>query len=337
MLTATGIVRPIHLYAFALLSGAILAVDAPTRQAFLTDVVPGGLLRGAVSLNAAVFQTTRLVGPAVAGVLMGTVGTGWVFALNTLCYAGPTIGLLRLGPGDLNPARPAATEPGALRAAARYVAHRPHIARTIVLVGMVGTFGLNFPIVLTAMATQTFGGGAGTYAVFNIMLAIGSVTGALLAATRAHTRLRLIVLAGAAFGLSQVVTAAAPGLGLFLVLLVLMGLTNLAFQAMANSSVQLWSDPRLRGRIMGIYMLVFTGGTPIGAPIIGAITSHFGARLGMAVCGAVPAVAAIVLAVTHAMRSSTLRPAHPGTVGEGLSVRGRRDEQQIVLSGHSGR
>jgi MFS family permease len=307
VLTATGVVRPLHLYVFALLSGVILAVDAPTRQAFLTDVVPGGRLRGAVSLNAAVFQTTRLVGPAVAGVLMSTVGTGWVFALNTLCYAGPTIGLLRLRPSDLIPARPAAAGRGALRAAARYVADRPHIVRTIVLVGMVGTFGLNFPIVLTAMATQTFRGGPGTYAVFNIMLAIGSVTGALLAATRAHTRLRLIVVAGAAFGLSQVATAVAPGLGVFLVLLTLMGLTNLAFQAMANSSVQLWTDPQLRGRIMGIYMLVFTGGTPIGAPIIGAITSHFGARLGMTVCGASPVVAAAILAATHVVRSSALR------------------------------
>ena len=308
VLTASGVVRPLHLYAFALLSGVILAVDAPTRQAFLTDVVPSERLRGAVSLNAAVFQTTRLVGPAVAGALMSTVGTGWVFALNTVCYAGPTIGLLRLRPSDLNPARPAVAERGALRAAARYVADRPHLVRTIVLVGMVGTFGLNFPIVLTAMATQTFRGGAGTYAAFNIMLAVGSVTGALLAATRARTRLRLIVVAGAAFGLSQVATAVAPGLGVFLVLLVLMGVTNLAFQAMANSSVQLWTDPRLRGRIMGIYMLVFTGGTPIGAPIIGAITAHFGARLGMSVCGAIPAAAAAVLAATHALKSSTLRP-----------------------------
>jgi MFS family permease len=308
LLTAAGVVRPAQLYVFALLSGLILAVDAPTRQAFMTDVVPAGMLRGAVSLNAAVFQTTRLVGPAVAGLLMGTVGTGWVFALNALCYAGPTVGLLRLRPGDLHPAAPVAAQHGALRATARYVADRPHLARTILLVGVVGTFGLNFPIVLTAMATQTFGGGAGTYALFNVMLAVGSVAGALLAATRAHTRLRLIVLAGAAFGLSQLAAAVAPGLGVFLVLLVVMGLSNLAFQAMANSSVQLWSDPRLRGRIMGLYMLVFTGGTPIGAPIIGAITSHFGARAGMSVCGIVPAAAAVFLAVTHARRTGRERP-----------------------------
>jgi MFS family permease len=308
VLTASGVIRAAHLFAFALLSGLILAVDAPTRQAFVNDVVPPELLRGAVSLNAAVFQTTRLVGPAIAGLLMGTVGTGWVFALNALCYAGPTIGLLRLR--NLVPREPAPREGGALRATARYVADRPHVARTILLVGMVGTFGLNFPIVLTAMATDRFGGGAGTYAVFNVMLAIGSVTGALLAATRANTRLRLIVLAGAAFGLSQLAAAVAPGLGIFLVLLVAMGLTNLAFQAMANSSVQLWSDPRLRGRIMGLYMLVFTGGTPIGAPIIGALTSHFGARLGMSVCGAIPAVAALALAANHALGQRRLMVLH---------------------------
>jgi MFS family permease len=307
LLTAAGVVRPAHLYAFALVSGLILAVDAPTRQAFVNDVVPPELLRGAVSLNAAVFQTTRLVGPAIAGLLMGTVGTGWVFALNALCYAGPTVGLLRLR--ALAVPRPAVKERGALRSTARYVVDRPHVARTILLVGMVGTFGLNFPIVLTAMATDTFGGGAGTYAVFNVMLAIGSVTGALLAATRGHTRLRLIVLAGAAFGVTQVAAAVAPGLGVFLVLLVAMGLTNLAFQAMANSSVQLWSDPRLRGRIMGLYMLVFTGGTPIGAPIIGALTSHYGARLGMSVCGAIPAVAAALLVVQNGY---SLRRRSPG-------------------------
>jgi MFS family permease len=164
---------------------------------------------------------------------------------------------------------------------------------------VVGTFGLNFPIVLTAMATGTFGGGAGTYALFNVMLAIGSVAGALLAGSRPQTRLRLIVLAAAVFGLCQVAAAIAPSISVFLVLLVGMGLTNLAFQAMANSSVQLWSDPQLRGRIMGLYMLVFTGGTPIGAPIIGAITSHLGARTGMAVCGAVPVLAAAGLVLRH--------------------------------------
>jgi MFS family permease len=161
------------------------------------------------------------------------------------------------------------------------------------------------------MASETFGGGAGTYALFNVTLAVGSVAGALLAAMRGHTRLRLIVVAAAAFGVSQVAAAVAPGIMLFLCLLLVMGLANLAFQAMANASVQLWSDPQLRGRIMGMYMLVFIGGTPIGAPIIGAITSHFGPRVGMGVCGATPAVAAAALAMTYAAarRRRRLHPA----------------------------
>ncbi len=320
LLTATGNVHPGHIYVFALLSGMIFAVDGPTRQAFMTDVVPPGLLRGAVSLNAAVFQSTRLVGPAVAGVLMGTVGTGWVFALNALCYAGPTIGLLRLGPADLNPSRLMAAGRGALRETGRHIAERPHVAWTIMLVGMVGTFGLNFPIVMTAMATQTFGGGAGMYALFNVMLAIGSVIGALLAAMRATVRLRLIVVAAVAFGLSQIAAGVAPSIGIFLVLLVVVGLANLAFQAMANSSVQLWSDPRLRGRVMGLYMLVFTGGTPIGAPIIGAVTSQFGARTGMAVCGAIPVAAAAALVVKYT-RTGTPPEVPPAPAAPAVQLR----------------
>lgn len=294
-LTVTGAVRPAHVYAFALLAGLVFAVDAPTRQVFIAEVVPPGLLRAAVSLNAAAFQTTRLVGPALAGVLISAVGTGWVFAVNALCYAGPIAGLLWLRPADLTPVPPAAAEPHAVRAAGRYVLQRPHVVATIMLVGVVGTFGLNFPIVLTAMASGPLGGGATAYAIFNIALGIGSIAGALLAGSRPHTRLRLIVLAAAAFGLCQVAAAAAPGVPVFLVLLVAVGAANLAFQAMANSSVQLWVDPRLRGRIMGLYMVVFTGGTPIGAPIIGAVTNELGARTGMAVCGALPAVAAVAL------------------------------------------
>jgi MFS family permease len=299
LLTATGAVRPTHVYVFALVTGLVLVVDAPTRQAFMTEVVPPGRLRGAIAVNAAVFQSTRLIGPALAGLLMSTVGIGWVFTLNALCYAGPTIGLLRLRPDDLSPAPPVAAESGALRTTARYVRRRPHVVWTILLVGVVGTFGLNFPIVLTAMATGTFGGSAGTYALFNVMLAIGSIAGALLAGSRQRTRLRLIVLAAAVFGGCQVAAASAPDIAVFLVLLVAMGSANLAFQSMANSSVQLWSDPHLRGRIMGLYMVVFTGGTPIGAPIIGAITDHLGARTGMTVCGAVPALAAVVLVLRH--------------------------------------
>ena len=237
---------------------------------------------------------------------IASVGTGWVFAVNAACYAGPAIGLLRLRPSDLTPAPAARREPDALRATARYLARRPDVLWTIFLVGMFGTFGLNFPIVLTAMAKSTYGGNASMYGLFNIALAIGSAAGALFAGAAARPRARLIVLSAAAFGLLQTAAAFAPDLAVFLVLLGAMGLVNLAFQSMANASVQLAVDPRLRGRVMGLYMLAFIGGTPIGAPLIGALTSHFGARAGMTVCGAVPVLAAVVVAAVRSRPASGL-------------------------------
>ena len=173
---------------------------------------------------------------------------------------------------------------------------------TIFLVGMLGTFGLNFPIVLTAMAKSAFGGDASTYGLFNIVLGLGSAAGAVLAGAGSRPRTRVIVAAAAAFGLLQAAAALAPGMAGFLVLLAAMGFVNLICQAMANASVQLAVDPELRGRVMGLYMLVFIGGTPIGAPIIGAITSHYGARTGMASCGLITVVAAVITAVAMARR-----------------------------------
>jgi MFS family permease len=313
VITIAGAVRPDTVYAFALASGLIFAFDGPARQAFATEVAPRGQLRAAIALNAAVFQATRLIGPAISSLLIASVGTGWVFAVNAACYVGPTVGLLRLRPSDLTPAPAARRERGAVRTAARYLRGRPDILWTIVLVGMLGTFGLNFPIVLTAMAKSTFHGSAGTYGLFNILLAIGSASGALLAGAAAHPRRRVLLLSAAGFGLAQAAAAIAPGMAVFLTLLVAMGFLNLAFQSMANASVQLSVDPELRGRVMGLYMLAFIGGTPIGAPVIGALTNHFGARAGMAICGAVPALAAVAVAAATKRRPVVQRAATHGT------------------------
>jgi MFS family permease len=297
VLTLTGEVRVEHVDLIALAGGLVFVVDNPARQVFVNEVVPVGYLRNAIALNAAVFQTTRLLGPAVAGVLIGTVGIGWAFAANALCYLGPTVGLLLIRPAGLVRSPALLRAPGQLRSAWHYVTARPHIGATIALVGVVGTFGLNFPVVLTAIASTTFHGGAGLYGLFNVVLAVGSVAGALAAGARSRTRLRVLVAAGAAFGLLQAVAALMPGLGSFLVVLTVMGAANLAFQAMANSSVQMWVEPAYRGRVMGLYMLAFTGGTPIGGPVIGWITGAFGARVGMAVCGVVPLLAAGAVAL----------------------------------------
>ncbi len=318
-ITIAGAARPADVYVFAVLSGAIFAFDVPARQAFVTEVVPEGRLRAAISLNAAVFQATRLVGPAIASLLIVTAGTGWVFAVNTACYLGPTIGLLLLRPSDLQPVPAAVRAPGAVRTAARYLWRRPEVLWTIFLVGMLGTFGLNFPIVLTAMAKSAFGGNASTYGIFNIVLGLGSAGGAVLAGAGARPKTRLIVTSAALFGLLEAAAALAPGMAVFLTLLAAMGFVNLVCQAMANSAVQLAVDPELRGRVMGLYMLAFIGGTPVGAPVIGAITSHYGARAGMLVCGAVPVLAACVVAAALARRDG--RPA-PAAIQAGISSAG---------------
>jgi MFS family permease len=296
VITVAGAVRPADVFAFAFLSGLIFAFDGPTRQAFVTEVVPPGRLRAAIAMNAAVFQSTRLIGPAIASLLIASVGTGWVFAVNAACYIGPTVGLLRLRSSDLVAVPAVCREPGALRTTARYLRRRPEVLWTIFLVGVFGTFGLNFPIVLTAMAKSAFHGTAGTYGLFSTVLAIGSAAGALLAGAAAHPRPRVIAAWAVAFGVAQMAAAIAPDMAVFLLFLSAMGFGNLAFQAMANASVQLAVDPELRGRVMGLYMLVFAGGTPIGAPIIGVLTSHFGARAGMAICGVAPALAAVTMA-----------------------------------------
>ena len=235
------------------------------------------------------------------------------------------MGLLRLRPADLQPtARQPATSTG-IRTAARHVRGRPEVLWTIFLVGMVGTFGLNFPIVLTAMAKSAFHGTASTYGLFNIILAVGSSGGALLAGAASRPRVRVIVAAAAGFGLLQVAAAVMPGMLAFLAAIAAMGFVNLMFQAMANAYVQLGVDPELRGRVMGLYMLVFIGGTPIGAPLVGAITSHFGPREGMATCGTIAAVAAIITAIAMARRSRGRRAER--TAGNCGSVH----EEEIAL------
>jgi MFS family permease len=311
VITITGAVRPAYVYAFALASGMILAFDSPARQAFVTEVVPEGRLRAAISLNAAVFQAARLIGPAIASLLIATAGTGWVFAVNAACYLGPTIGLLMLRPSELQPAPVTPKTRGSMAATARYLRRRPDVLWTIFLVGMLGTFGLNFPIVLTAMAKSAFGGNAGTYGLFNIVIGLGSAGGAVLAGAGTRPRTRAIVASAAVFGALEAAAALAPDLAVFLALLIAMGFINLVCQAMANASVQLAVDPELRGRVMGLYMLVFIGGTPFGAPVVGAITSHFGARTGMFVCGVVPAVAAVMVAAVVARRNRKVRQARP--------------------------
>jgi MFS family permease len=295
VLTITGHVQVAHLYAFAFLAGLVFAVDSPTRQVFVNEVVPAPYVHNSIALNSATFHFSRLLGPALAAAAIGTVGTGWVFAANAAGHLVLVSGLLLIRGADLVPAAVADRHAGRLRDALRHVAARPEVLRTMVLVAVIGTFGLNFPVVLTVMASSEFGGGLGLYGLFNVVLAAGSVVGALLAGRGRSASPRTVVVLAAAFGLTQVVAAVIPALGAFLVALVGLGLANLAFQTTANSSVQASVDPGFRGRVMGLYMLVFVGGTPLGGPVIGLVTAAWGPRVGMAVCGTAPLVAVVVV------------------------------------------
>ncbi|CAM5485540.1 MFS transporter [Streptomyces avidinii] len=297
VLTLAGHVSVWHVYLAAFLLGLVTVVDNPARQTFVSEMVGKDQVANAVSLNSANFQSARLVGPAIAGVLITAVGSGWAFLLNGLSFAAPLVGLLLMRTNELHRVEVQPRAKGQLREGLRYVAGRPELIWPIVLVGFIGTFGFNFPIWLSAFVSKVFHGDAGTYGLFNTLIAAGSLVGALLAARRGLSRLRLLVTAAVLFSVLLLVTAFAPGFWLFAALLVPIGVFGLTVNVTANSSVQMATDPEMRGRVMALFMMVFTGGTPIGAPLVGWITDTYGARIGMAAGGAVSLAAAVTIAL----------------------------------------
>ncbi|WP_405018858.1 MFS transporter [Kitasatospora sp. NBC_00070] len=300
VLTISGAVTAGYVYVFALLLGLVTVVDNPTRQAFVSEMVPAKDLANAVSLNAANFQTARLIGPAVAGLLIAAVGSGWAFAVNAVSFAAVIGGLLAMRTGELRPTERVARQGGQLREGLRYVKERPELLWPMVLAGFIGTFGFNFPTLLSGFAYDTFHVGAGQYGLLNTAMAVGSLAGALLAARRGVPRLRRLVGAALVFGALEVLAAFAPGYWSFALLLTVIGVFGLTFNTSVNSMIQLSTDPEMRGRVSGLLVLVFTGGTPIGAPVVGWVTDVYGPRLGLLACGAVSALAALVVGLVLA-------------------------------------
>ncbi len=297
VLTLSGHVQVWHVYLIAFLLGVVTVVDNPTRQSFVVEMVGPRDVRNAVSLNSANFQTARLVGPAVAGVMITAVGSGWAFLINGLSFVAPLVGLMLMRPSELHDVQRAPRGKGQLREGLRYVSGRPDLIWPIVLIGFIGTFGFNFPIWLSAFAHTVFHSGAGTYGMFNTAMAAGSLIGALLAARRATTRMRMLLGAAMVFGGLEVVASLSPSLVLFTALLVVVGMFGITINTTANSSVQLATAPAMRGRVMSLFMMVFVGGTPLGGPLVGWITDTYGARVGFLLGGAVSATAALVIAL----------------------------------------
>lgn len=291
-LTLSGVIQVWHIYLFAFLLGLVTVVDNPTRQTFVVEMVGKQDLGNAVSLNAANFQTARLIGPAVAGGLMAAVGAGYAFAVNAVSFGAVILGLLAMRSAELHRTPRLPREKGQLKEGLRYVAGRPDLIWPIVLVGFIGTFGFNFATILSAFAYSVFHVGPGLYGLLNTAMAVGSLAGALVAARRSRPRLRLLVVAALVFGLLEAVSAVSPSYWVFAALLTLVGLFGMTTNTAANSLIQLRTDPAMRGRVMSLYMMVFAGGTPLGAPVVGWVTEQFGPRVGLLACGLVSAAAA---------------------------------------------
>ncbi len=305
-LTLSGHVQVWHVYLAAFAVGLATVVDNPARQSFVSEMVGPGRLQNAVSLNSANFQSARLVGPAVAGVLITGVGTGWAFLFNGLSFVAPIAGLLLMRARELHVVERAPRGKGQLREGLHYVSGHPELIWPIVLVGFIGTFGFNFPVWLSAYADDVFHAGAGAYSLFNTLMALGSLTGALLAARRRRARLRVLIAAAAAFGVLELVTAGVPSLWLFSLLMVPIGAFGMTVNVTTNTAVQMGTDPAMRGRVMALFIMVFLGGTPLGAPAVGWITDVYGARVGFAAGGLVSAAAAVTLGLILA-RAGGLR------------------------------
>jgi len=313
LLDVTGVVDVWHVYLLALLLGVGTAMDNPARQSFVVEMVGKDDLPNAVGLNSASFNAARIVGPAVAGLLIVWIGTGWVFFVNAVSFAAVVVALARMRPSELHPSPRLPRGKGQLREGVRYVARRPDLLYVLVVVGFVGMFGLNFQMTTALMATEVYGKGAAEYGVLGSIMAVGSLTGALLAARRGRPRLRLITGAAVAFGLFEITAGLMPTYVWFAVSLVPVGVCALTLITAANATMQLGVEPTVRGRVMALYTAVFFGGTPLGAPLVGWVAETFGARWSLVGGGLVSLLATLLAAALlvrrqHLVVRGGLRP-----------------------------
>ena len=298
LVTVTGVVTLWQVYAFAFLLGCVTAFDAPARQTFVNELVGEAQLSNAVALNSTSFNVARMIGPAVAGLMIAAVGTGWVFLINAASFAAVLGSLAWLRVDHLHPGGHAARKAGGIAKGFRYVWQRRDLRVVLTMLFLIGTFGLNFPIFISTMSVTVFHGGAGQYGLLTSTLAIGSVGGALLAARREQPSMALLCIAAAAFGLGCALAAVAPDGILFAAALVLIGLATLTFVTSTNSRMQLSTEPAMRGRVMALRIAIAMGGTPVGAPIVGWVADHLGPRWALAV-GAASGVAAMLVALRY--------------------------------------
>lgn len=294
VLTLAGVASLWHVYVLAFLLGCVTAFDAPARQTFVGELVGEEDLANAVALNATSFHSARLIGPAVAGVLLGAMASGWVFLINAASFGAVLYALTALRTGKLHPQDRASSDPGEFVHGLRYVWHRPDLMAAMWMMFLVGTFGFNFQIFIPAMSVVAFRGGAEQYGVLSSLMAVGAVAGALFAARQKRPQLSVLVLTAALFGVGSIAAALAPNPWLFGVTLVFTGVAAQVYMTSTNSLVQLSTEQAMRGRVMALLMAIVLGCTPLGAPIVGWVADAFGPRWALAVAAASGFLAVLV-------------------------------------------
>lgn len=318
--TLLGVVTVWEVWATAFLLGLVAVVEGPARSAFVNEMVGHRRLRNAISLNASIFHLGGLLGPAISGVLIALVGSGWSISVNAVAAVLVVITLACMRVRELLPSPRAERSKGQIREGLSYVLSKPTIFWPMVMLAFVSMFGMTLPVLLVSFADHVYMSGATGYGLYSSAAAVGALTGAVLSTRRMNVRLRTIMFAAGLFGLALILAGLAPWEPLFLIFLVSIGVSRLLFATGAESIVQLSTNRSIRGRVMSIYSMVMLGGQALGGPISGAIADRFGVHVAMAIAGIVPALAAVTIAIVLA-RSGRLA----------LKIRLRRREKLVTI------
>ena len=309
VLDVTGLVQLWQVYLLCFVLGVFTAADMPVRQSFVAEMVGREHLTNAVALNSSTFNLARVVGPAIAGLMIIWVGTGWVFLVNAVSTVAVITQLIRMNPAELHRGEVLPRRRGQLREGLRYVRGRPDVLTVLILVFCVSTFAITFFASLAIVAATVFHRQADAYGLLSTLLAVGTLTGALLAArrsTRGRPGKRLLFGSAIAFGVLELIAGLMPTYTAFGLALIPVGVAMMTLMTTANTTIQLSVSPEMRGRVMGLYMLVFIGGNPIGAPMVGWLAAQFGGRSPLVIGGAIAAVSATVCWLVLARRPERL-------------------------------
>ena len=294
VLTVRGDITTAWVLGLSLALGLVNTLDNPARQSFIREMVPGHLVRNAVTLNSVVVNASRAVGPAIGGVLIATLGVGTCFLVNAASFAAVIVAYLAMDAAALGRSQPTPRAPRQLRDGLSYVRRTRDLFVPLVMMAMVGTLTYEFQVSLPALATQTFGEGATSLGWITSAMGVGAVVGGLVSASRHTTGIRPLVLSSAAFGTSTALTAISPTVQVAAASLLLVGASSVWFLSVGNATLQMTAAPQMRGRVMALWAVAFLGTTPVGGPVIGWIAEHASPRWALGV-GAAAALAAAAL------------------------------------------